>query len=161
MTDDEIQQLAQLLRKLAAEGLGTPRTPKDVFVALRGVVTQPTVELLVSRDGREVLLTPRRDKHWQGLHLPGGFVGVGETLEAACDRVARSELGVGAVLERLVGHYTWTDHPYASPLSLLCLCRLDGHPQVGEFMSALPDDLLRQHRVLLERWWPEPAAHTR
>jgi len=155
MTENEIQQLAGLLRKLAAEGLGTPRTPKDVFVALRGVVTQPTVELLVSRDSRDVLLTPRHDKHWAGHHLPGGFVGVGERLEDACDRVARAELGVGATLERLVGHFTWSDHPYASPLSLLCLCHLDGAPNVGEFFVTLPDDLLRQHRALLGSCWPE------
>lgn len=155
MTDDEVQQLALLLRKLAAEGLGTPRTPKDVFVAFRGVVTQPTVELLVSTDERDVLLTPRHDKNWSGHHLPGGFVGVGETLQAACDRVARAELGVGATLERLVGHFTWTDHPYASPLSLLCRCRLEGAPQVGRFFATLPDDLLRQHRTLLRSCWPE------
>jgi ADP-ribose pyrophosphatase YjhB (NUDIX family) len=155
MTDAELHELAALLRKLAAEGLGTPRTPKDVFVALRGVVTQPTVELLVSRDGTEVLLTPRHDKHWAGHHLPGGFVGVGETLDEACDRVARAELGVGATLQHLVGHFTWTDHPYASPLSLLCLCRLDGEPTAGRFFTTLPDDLLRQHRALLGSCWPE------
>jgi len=155
MTEDEIQQLAALLRKLAAEGLGTPRTPKDVFVALRGVVAQPAVELLVRRDGHEVLLTPRHDKHWAGHHLPGGFVGVAERLEDACDRVARAELGVGATLERLVGHFTWSDHPYASPLSLLCLCRLDGEPKVGSFFAKLPDDLLDQHRAMLESWWLE------
>jgi ADP-ribose pyrophosphatase YjhB (NUDIX family) len=157
MTDDEIEQLALLLQKLAAEGLGTPRTPKQVFVAFRGVVTQPTVELLVTRNGRDVLLTPRHDKHWAGHHLPGGFVGVGENLQAACDRIARVELGTGASLARLVGHYTWTDHPYASPLSLLCLVRLDGSPRAGEFFEPLPNDLLRQHRALLESCWPEAA----
>jgi hypothetical protein len=155
MTDDELHQLALLLRKLASEGLGTPRTPREVFVALRGVVTQPTVELLVSSDERDVLLTPRHDKNWSGHHLPGGFVGVEETLQDACDRVARAELGVAATFERLVGHFTWTDHPYASPLSLLCRCRLDGAPTAGRFFATLPDDLLRQHRVLLGSCWPE------
>jgi hypothetical protein len=140
MTDEEVQQLALLLRKLAAEGLGTPRTPKEVFIAFS------------SGDDDDVLLTPRHDRDWSGHHLPGGFVGVGETLQAACERVARAELGVGATFERLVGHFTWTDHPYASPLSLLCRCRLAGAPSAGRFFTTLPDDLLRQHRTLLGSW---------
>jgi ADP-ribose pyrophosphatase YjhB (NUDIX family) len=153
MTDEEIALLARLLKQLSDEGLGTPRTPKQVFVAFKGVVTQPTVELLVTRDGHDVLLTPRHDKHWAGHHLPGGFVGVGESLEAACERIARVELGTGAALERVVGHYTWTDHPYASPLSLLCLVRLEGAPSAGTFFDPLPDDLLVQHRALIEKSW--------
>ena len=154
MTPEDIQTLARLLRQVAAEGLGTPRLPREVFPALRGVCTQPTVEVLATRTGRDVLLTRREDKNWCGYHLPGGFVGVEETLEAACDRIARAELSVSATLERIVGHYTWTDHPYASPLSLLCLCRLEGEPRDGQYFEVLPDDLLRQHRVLLERSWP-------
>ena len=152
MTEDEIQTLAQLLRKLAAEGLGTPRAPKEVFLALKGVVVQPTVEILATRSGRDVLLTRRDDKHWNDYHLPGGFVGVGERLEDACDRIARAELGTGARFERLVGHYSWTEHPYATPLSLLCLCRLDAAPRAGEYFDPLPPGLLREHRELLERF---------
>ncbi|HEY6879032.1 MAG TPA: NUDIX domain-containing protein [Polyangiales bacterium] len=154
MTEEEILELARLLRKVSAEELGAPRLPKDVFLAMRGVITQPTVEVLVTRDGRDVLLTPRHDRHWDGWHLPGGFVGVGESLEDACARIARRELGVGATMERLVGHYTWTDHPYASALSLLCLCRLEGEAQEGQFFSELPANLIPQQRTLLERWWP-------
>lgn len=160
MNSDELQQLASLLRKLAAEGLGTPRLPKEVFSAMRGVVAQPTVELLITSNGRDVLLTPRQDKHWHGYHLPGGFVGVGESLEHACARIALAELRAGATLQRIVGHYAWTDHPYASPLSLLCLCTLDREPAEGALFAveSLPEALLRQHRELLERWWPERAG---
>jgi ADP-ribose pyrophosphatase YjhB (NUDIX family) len=156
MTEDDIAQLALLLRKLAEEGLGTPRTPKDVFVPLRGVVVQPTAEVLVSRTGRDVLLTRREDRNFHGYHLPGGFVGVGEGLSEACDRIAQRELGAGAQLTRIVGHYTWQDHPYASPLSLLCLCQLYGEPRDGTSFDvrALPDDLLPQHRALIESSLP-------
>jgi ADP-ribose pyrophosphatase YjhB (NUDIX family) len=154
VTDQEAQELARLLRKVSAEELGVPRLPKDVFVALRGVVAQPAVELVVSQNGRDVLLTPRQDKHWSGWHLPGGFVGVSETLEAACERIARKELGAHARMTRLIGHYAWTDHPYASALSLLCECTLDDPPRDGEYFSQLPDRLISQHRRMLERWWP-------
>ncbi|MDB4976265.1 MAG: hypothetical protein JWN48_4606 [Myxococcaceae bacterium] len=155
MTADEVALLTQLLRKLSAEGLGTPRTPKEVFGAFKGVVTQPAVELLVTRSGSDVLLTRREDRHWHGWHLPGGFVGVEETLEAAATRIAKVELGTGAKLQRIVGHYTWPNHPYASALSLLCLCELEGAPADGQFFEPLPDDLLAGHRALLQRFWPE------
>ncbi|MGE0701492.1 MAG: NUDIX domain-containing protein [Hyphomicrobiaceae bacterium] len=156
MTPDEIAQLAGLLRKLAGEGLGTPRMPLEVFRAMRGVVAQPVVELLVSHTGRDVLLTPRHDADFQGHHLPGGFVGAGELLEHAVDRIARRELGVSARLVRIAGHYVWEDHPFASPVSLLCHCNLDGEPHDGTLfdVAALPADLIREHRVLIEAFWP-------
>jgi ADP-ribose pyrophosphatase YjhB (NUDIX family) len=155
VTDEDIQELARLLRQVSAEGLGVPRLPGPAFVALKGVVAQPTVEVLVTRDGRDVLLTPRHDKHWDGWHLPGGFVGAEESLEAACARIGERELGVTVTLERLVGHYSWTDHPYASALSLLCLCRISEPPKEGQFFEAFPEALIPQHRTLLERWWPD------
>lgn len=153
MTSDEIAQLAALLHKLAAEGLGTPHTPKEVFVALRGVVAQPTVELFIASD-THVLLTPRADRHFHGYHLPGGFVGVGESLAAASTRVAERELGSSARFIEVLGDYAWSDHPYASPLCLLCRCELAQAPRVGrEFsLSELPAELIPQHRALIERW---------
>ncbi|HKU41001.1 MAG TPA: NUDIX domain-containing protein [Polyangiales bacterium] len=153
MHGDEIQQLSGLLRKLAAAGMGVPRMPRTVFESLRGVAVQPAVELLVTTTGRDVLLTRRDDEHWSGFHIPGGFVGCGETLEMACARVATAELGVGARMERLIGHYTWPDHPYASALSLLCLCRVDETPRYGRFFDPLPSDILAGHRQLLEAFW--------
>jgi ADP-ribose pyrophosphatase YjhB (NUDIX family) len=161
VTDEDSALLAQLLQKLAAEGLGVPRAPKAVFLALKGVVAQPTVELLVTQDGRDVLLTRRDDDDWSGWHMPGGFVGAGEDLAAACDRIARRELGTPARLLRLIGHYTWTDHPYASALSLLCVCELSGAPNDGQYFDPLPADLLLQHRALLQASWPEPNSPSR
>jgi ADP-ribose pyrophosphatase YjhB (NUDIX family) len=152
VTEEEVQQLAQLLRQVSSEQLGVPRLPGPAFVALKGVVTQPTVEVWITRDGHDVLLTPRHDKHWDGWHLPGGFVGVEESLEQACARVGLRELGVPVKLQRLVGHYTWTDHPYASALSLLCLCHAEAEPTEGQYFSELPSSLIPQHRALLERW---------
>jgi ADP-ribose pyrophosphatase YjhB (NUDIX family) len=155
VTEEEVQQLARLLRQVSAEGLGVPRLPKAVFVALNRVVRQPAAEVLVTRDGRDLLFTPRHDKDWDGWHIPGGFVGVDESLEEACARIGGRELGVTVTLERLIGHYSWSDHPYASALSLLCVCRIDGEPREGRFFAELPANLIPQHRAMLAQWWPE------
>ena len=155
MTPDEIAQLAALLRKLADEGGGTPRMPWEVFSALRGVVCQPALEIFVTRTGRDVLLTARHDRSFRGHHIPGGFVGAWETLDTAAERIAKRELGVAAQPIRIVGHHTWAEHPFASPLSLLCLCKLAGEPTDGAFFDrdALPPDLLPDHRQLLDAYW--------
>ena len=155
MTPDEIAQLASLLRKLAADGGGTPRMPWEIFSALRGVVCQPALEMLVTRTGRDVLLTTRHDQSFSGHHIPGGFVGAWEPLEIAADRIARRELHVSARPIRIVGHHTWAEHPFASALSLLCLCELSGEPADGAFFDcdSLPSDLLPEHRQLLDAYW--------
>ena len=153
MTEVEIQELSRLLRKLSQEHLGTPNMPWPIFQSLKGVVAQPAVELLVTSNGRDVLLTRRDDEFWSGYHIPGGFVGCSEDLQMAVTRVARNELGVDAVLERIVGHYTWPDHPYASAVSLLCACRLAGTPRTGTFFETLPADVVLGHRRLLETFW--------
>lgn len=144
----ECAELARLLRRVGQSGCGVPRLPKEVFVALKGVCAQVAVEVLVLRDG-EVLLTERHDQHWSGWHIPGGFVGCEESLESACDRIARTELGRPARLVTLLGSYTWRDHPYASLTSLLCRCELVGEPAEGKFFGRLPSDLIPEHRELL------------
>jgi len=45
------------------------------------------------------------------------------------------------------------EHPYASALSLLCVCRLAGAPRDGEYFERLPPDVLPEHRRLIEEFW--------
>ncbi|KQT59690.1 NUDIX hydrolase [Methylobacterium sp. Leaf456] len=62
------------------------------------------VVLLGLRDGRPAALLLKRDEHPQAGHwaLPGGFVGVAETLDAAAGRVLREKAGLsGLHLEQL------------------------------------------------------------
>lgn len=148
LSEAEIEELARLLRRLSESGQGAPRLPAPVFYALKGVVAQPVVELLLRRDGA-VLLTYREDANWRGWHLPGGFVGVGESLEAACSRLAKAELGIDVRLEGILGHMSWDDHPYASPVSLLCSCAFEREPSSGEFFASPPEPMIERHRELL------------
>ena len=54
-----------------------------------------------------VLLIRRKNPPFQGSYaLPGGFVEIGETLEAACRRELLEETGVKAGRLRLVGVYS-------------------------------------------------------
>jgi 8-oxo-dGTP diphosphatase len=75
-------------------------------------VARPETPLLatdcVIRDveGRIVLIRRKNDPFKGGYALPGGFVDVGETVEAACRREVLEETGLSVGTLRLVGVYS-------------------------------------------------------
>jgi ADP-ribose pyrophosphatase YjhB (NUDIX family) len=145
MEQSDFAELRRLLEKLNASGLGLRDVPHDVWLLLHGLVPQPAVEIAVVRNDREILLNHRQDEHWHGWEMPGGYVHYRESLADACNRIAQREIGTGVILERIVTAYMWPDHPYGSPLSVVCRCRADGTPSSGQFFAQLPDDMVLHH----------------
>ncbi len=75
--------------------MGMPKTP-----AL-------TTDCVIYDGEGRVLLIRRKNEPFRGSHaLPGGFVDVGETVEAACRREVLEEAGIEVGELRLVGVYS-------------------------------------------------------
>ena len=68
------------------------------------LLTVDVVVRLPLQDNRIVLVERRNPPH--GWALPGGFVDVGETVEAAAVREVREETGLEVHLEGLLGVYS-------------------------------------------------------
>lgn len=146
MTDAERDDLVRLIVALSRDGGAVPNMPRDVFHVIGRLVPLIAVEIgIVHSCKRELLLTWRDDDLWYGWHIPGGYVGVHETVREACERIAQRELGIGVKFTALLDSYSWTDHPLGSVVSLVCRCSTHSAPQEGKWFDSPPTPMAPHH----------------
>ncbi len=150
MTKKKIQQLINLLKELKSSNLLPPNMPFDVWKELMTIVPAPAAEVLITRNGKDFLLTERHDKFWDGWHIPGGFLIAKEKIEEACNRLAKKELGISVNFQYILSTYTWPDHPYANAISLICVCHPKGKPITGKYFTKIPDNTIKTHKQFLK-----------
>lgn len=112
---------------------------------------------LADRPGRPLVLIERKFPP-PGWAIPGGFVDVGETLEAAAVREAKEEISLEVTLECLLGCYSDPARdPRGHTVSAVYIAQARGTPQaaddaatVGVFpRDALPPTLAFDHATIL------------
>jgi len=118
-----------------------------------------TVDVVIHDPAQGVVLIERANPP-HGFALPGGFVNVGESVEAAATREAREETGLEVELLSLLGVYSRPDRdPRGHTVSVVFIGRA-GNPSVTRAgddaahaafypLSALPEAIVFDHAEIL------------
>ncbi len=146
----DVKNLSEELKKLPP----MPKMPLEIFDALRGLLPMVAVELLVTRKEGGFGLKKKRVGEQERWSLPGGFMGLNETFEGACQRIAQKELGVAIDNLKFIQVYNWPEGG-ARPakghaVTLLFQCQTKTPSDQIAYFRQIPEGMLSHHRIMLE-----------
>lgn len=150
MTDEQKSELINLLQTLKKEGLVPPKMPYEIWLEIGRLFPLPAVEVIITKTGKDFLLTERHDKFWNGLHIPGGYVLAGESIAQSCNRIAQKELGIDVKFEKVIDAHAWEVETQGKPISIICVCKPLGKPNDGKYYSKIPAETIKEHQPFLK-----------
>lgn len=151
MSQDELKETAaQALTHIEnpEKGIGS-----KLFDAIITVVPQTCIEAIVVDDidkPSKILVTPRHDKHYQGLHFPGGYIRFEDNYEQTVKKVINRELRVDVKRLKFTGVLTTGADSRGHTLGTVFLVELDGSPSIGQWFDKVPAKLLDSHKKFLK-----------
>jgi colanic acid biosynthesis protein WcaH len=111
---------------------------------------------------RQILLTLRDDQYYgKGWHIPGGFIGPGESRQETVERIASREIRIKPTFRQIIKPFFHDDDPRFYHVALIFECYYEGEGAVsaGEWFDAMPQDIITAHEKyravvaeMLARW---------
>ncbi len=128
---------------------GRMPSPYDIFDKFLSKVVPASQELILIKN-KQIYLTYRKDKWWQGWHTPGGTIRPRETIEETCQRIADNEIpGIQTTNARIIEVISALDNPRFHNVILLVKADFKGKPTGGKWFPKFPPDFLEaQHRYI-------------
>lgn len=117
------------------------------------------VDVIIRKEGGVVLIRRAKDPYKGKWAIPGGFVRLGELVEAAAEREAMEETGLKVKLKKLVGIYSDPKRdPRGHVISVCYLAQAIGGKlraasdasEVGIFKHIPQEDLAFDHAKILK-----------
>lgn len=99
MNEERLIEITNILRGMNLEphqGL-----PEELFLFVSGVTPIPNVDLMITNEKNELLLSWRNDPYFgQGWHIPGGCIRFGETMLERVQKTAMEEIGTEVIVDK-------------------------------------------------------------
>lgn len=146
----DINKLAEELKKIKP----FPNAPPEIFVALRELLPMVAVELFVVKgDGSFALI--KKSGEFNGWSLPGGYVGLNESFEEACQRVAKRELSSGLKSVKFLDVFNWPEKSIRGAkghaVSLLFKCTAGSSSKMAQYFFSVPEGTLKHQAVVINK----------
>lgn len=179
----KVEQAVKNLEKAMSEEGVNPINglPEELFVFATTLMPVPNIDLFITNQSGQVLLTWRDDRYYGiGWHIPGGYIRMRETLESRIQKTALNEIGAKVdydtepivVREAFVNESRpWLKNQLerAHNISLLFQCRLPDGFEIdngklqehdagyAKWFDSIPSDLLKAHKDLygdiFDKWF--------
>ena len=96
--NEEITLLVNKLRKLQIDSYNG--LPEELFLFISSMVPIPNIDLWITNDKNQILLSWRDDEYYgKGWHFPGGCIRYGETMMERVQKTALEEVGTHVVVQ--------------------------------------------------------------
>lgn len=99
MNEEQLIEITNILREMKFnphQGL-----PEELFLFVSGVTPIPNVDLMITNEKNELLLSWRDDPYFgTGWHIPGGCIRFGETMLERVQKTAMEEIGTEVITDK-------------------------------------------------------------
>lgn len=121
---------------------------------------KPVVSILISKDGKVLMLQRNHDPFKNYWVLPGGFIRYDETPTDAICRETKEEIGLVPKIRRIIGAYRIDDDPRGVHIDIIYEGSVEGTIQLSEedkrylYVNPknLPQHIAYKHRDAINDW---------